>query len=123
MDDGDSTGFLEPGRRIVIRLVEPTPVDVDDLLRLDSPLAGFLREHRLASERLIRGIPPEQILDLERAEDESERHPRYSLTAYWLLDATDAEGELDELVAAVARVRDVAEAYPLPGLAVASALP
>jgi hypothetical protein len=122
MDDGDDTGYLEPGRRIVIRLAKPTALDVDDLRDVDSPLADFLRRHRLVPERLVRGIPPEQILDLERDEDER-TEPRYSLTAYWLLDATEADGELDELVSVLAGVPDVAEAYPLPGLAVASAMP
>jgi serine protease len=122
MDDGDNLTYLEPGRRIVLRLVEPTSTDVTDLLELDSPLSDFLRRNDIATERLVTSVSPKRLLEIERAGEGGDFRSEFSVTAFWLLDATRTDGTLDELVDEIGRLPGAGEAYRLPGLAVASAL-
>jgi serine protease len=114
---------LEPGRRIVISLVEPTPVETKDLRETDGPLAEFLLESDIPTRRLVHGVDPRRILEYEREAKQGDYPQRETLTAYWQLDAARAPGDLEELVAELSEFEEVDRAYPMPGYIPAIATP
>lgn len=81
----DLTGF------VIVRLsaqVPPTERDLAKLGRKQLPgLTRFLECHRkIKTRRLIRSVPPEKLLEMEKQAKASEFPPLHSLTSYWRLD-------------------------------------
>jgi serine protease len=99
---------------IVLRLKRPTSADVEDLAETRSPLAAFLEAHGLASNRAILSVPPTRILAWESEARGGPFAPPYSLTAFWLLDARNADQPMKTLLAGLRRLAGVAEAYRQP---------
>jgi serine protease len=99
---------------IVLRLTKATSPDVEDLSEVRSRLATFLKTHQLASRRVILSVPPSQILAWESEARGGPFAPRYSLTAFWLLDARHTDQPMKTLLAGLRRLAGVAEAYQQP---------
>lgn len=99
---------------IVLRLKRPTSPDVEDLSELRSPLATFLKLHRLASRRAIQSVVPQQLLEWESEARGGPFTPPNSLTAFWSLDARHADQPMKTLLAGLRKVGGVAEVYQQP---------
>jgi serine protease len=109
--------------QIVVRLKRPTPADVGDLREVGGPLAGYLEAHHLGNRRLIRSVSPEQLAEWEAEAHGNPFAPRFSLTAYWLIDASDRDEPIPKLVTGLRRLAGVAEVYRQPQYRAAVTVP
>lgn len=110
-------------RQIVIRLVRPTAIGVQDLRRTRGRLARFIVEHKLQNRRLITSVPPRRVLELERVARRNGFGPPQSLTAYWLLDAGATREALARLLTGLRELPEVAVAYRMPRVKLAAGPP
>ena len=90
---------------------DATLFDAAKRLKLDG-LAGLLQAFDLmATQRTVRSLKPEQILELERKAASTEFPPLHSLTSYWRIDLRDRPERIEEVVKRLNALPEVDRAY------------
>jgi serine protease len=112
-DEGpDYSGF------VIVRLAKGAAGgDAADLRRLahEEKLGGLEtlldQNDQIETSRVVRSLPPEELLSLEREAFASEFPPLNSLTAYWRLDCRTSLPEIERLVKELNGLPEVELAY------------
>lgn len=107
---GVSTGFVTVRLRVAVDAKSQTKTLSDMAKRNALPgLAKILeRIGNPKTERLITVVPPEKLLEMERAAASTDFPPLRSLTQYWRIDLRDRDRvEVKELIALLSRAREV----------------
>ena len=90
---------------------DATLFDAAKRLKLDG-LAGLLQAFDLmATQRTVRSLKSEQILELERKAASTEFPPLHSLTSYWRINLRDRPEKIDEVVKRLNALPEVDRAY------------
>jgi subtilisin family serine protease len=90
---------------------DATLFDAAKRLKLDG-LAGLLQAFELmATQRTVRSLKSEQILELERKAASTEFPPLHSLTSYWRIDLRDRPEKIEEVVKRLNGLPEVDRAY------------
>lgn len=117
-DRGVGGGEREHSGFIILRLSRELPsADGRDLAavakQLDLPgLAGVLEDAGIRrTQRVIRGLEPQQVMELERRAAQSPLPPLRSLTSYWRLDVRHRPEQMDEVLQRLNRLYEVERAY------------
>lgn len=117
-DRGVGGGEREHSGFIILRLSRELPsADGRDLAavakQLDLPgLAGVLEDAAIRrTQRVIRGLEPQQVMELERRAAQSPLPPLRSLTSYWRLDVRHRPEQMDEVLQRLNRLYEVERAY------------
>ena len=90
---------------------DATLFDAAKRLKLDG-LAGLLQAFDLmATQRTVRSLKSEQILELERKAASTEFPPLHSLTSYWRINLRDRPEKIEEVVKRLNALPEVDRAY------------
>jgi hypothetical protein len=90
---------------------EPSLFETAKRLKLDG-LANLLQANDLmATQRIVRSLKPQQILEHERQAASTEFPPLHSLTSYWRLDLRDRPEKVADVVERLNALPEVDRAY------------
>ena len=116
---GNGEGRANHSGFLIIRLSSQVAVgDARNLMELAKKrklqgLSQILDQFDLSSSRpLIRSLPADEILELERQASKTALPPLRSLTSYWRVDVRHRPEEMKELVERLNRLVEVDLAYP-----------